>query len=121
VTLRARWVTLRARWVTLRARWVTLRARWVTFNPQGFTEPDPRDDLSGMDVARKALICARMIGSTIEMSEVAARSLPSPGGTGNMGGCGLFHWSPHSMSMRERERERERERPHRLVIGIARV
>ena len=26
---------------------------------KGFTEPDPRDDLSGMDVARKLLILAR--------------------------------------------------------------
>ena len=28
----------------------------------GFTEPDPRDDLSGLDVARKALILSRIIG-----------------------------------------------------------
>lgn len=28
----------------------------------GYTEPDPRDDLSGLDVARKAVILARMIG-----------------------------------------------------------
>jgi aspartokinase/homoserine dehydrogenase 1 len=26
---------------------------------KGFTEPDPRDDLSGLDVARKALILSR--------------------------------------------------------------
>ena len=26
---------------------------------QGFTEPDPRDDLAGMDVARKVTILAR--------------------------------------------------------------
>ena len=29
---------------------------------KGYTEPDPRDDLSGMDVARKALILARRLG-----------------------------------------------------------
>jgi aspartokinase/homoserine dehydrogenase 1 len=31
---------------------------------RGYAEPDPRDDLSGQDVARKALILARMIGYT---------------------------------------------------------
>ncbi len=29
---------------------------------RGYAEPDPRDDLSGMDVARKGLILARMMG-----------------------------------------------------------
>jgi Homoserine dehydrogenase len=28
----------------------------------GYTEPDPRTDLSGIDVARKALILARLLG-----------------------------------------------------------
>ena len=28
----------------------------------GFTEPDPRDDLSGMDVGRKSVILARELG-----------------------------------------------------------
>jgi aspartokinase/homoserine dehydrogenase 1 len=42
---------------------------------KGFTEPDPRDDLSGMDVARKALIIAREAGSTIELTDVKIDSV----------------------------------------------
>jgi homoserine dehydrogenase len=41
----------------------------------GYTEPDPRDDLSGVDVARKAIILSRLIGNKLEMSEVMLESL----------------------------------------------
>lgn len=41
----------------------------------GFTEPDPRDDLSGMDVARKALILARLLGWRINLDSVEIESL----------------------------------------------
>jgi homoserine dehydrogenase len=33
---------------------------------KGYTEPDPRDDLNGMDVARKLTILARLAGLSIE-------------------------------------------------------
>merc|ERR1711972_1073986 len=41
----------------------------------GYTEPDPRDDLGGVDVARKALILARTLGMRLEMSDVKVEAL----------------------------------------------
>ena len=44
-----------------------------------YAEPDPRDDLSGLDVARKAIILARKMGRTIEPAEIPYKSLVPEG------------------------------------------
>ena len=41
----------------------------------GYTEPDPRVDLSGLDVARKALILARIIGYRGDLPSVSVETL----------------------------------------------
>jgi aspartokinase/homoserine dehydrogenase 1 len=50
---------------------------------KGYTEPDPRDDLSGTDVARKLVILSRELGMNLEISDVALEGLIPA----SLGGC----------------------------------
>ncbi len=52
---------------------------------KGYTEPDPRDDLSGTDVARKLVILGRELGMRLELSDVALEGLIPPA----LSGCGV--------------------------------
>jgi aspartokinase/homoserine dehydrogenase 1 len=46
---------------------------------KGYTEPDPREDLSGMDVARKVVILAREMGVEASLDDMSIEGLIPPG------------------------------------------
>jgi homoserine O-acetyltransferase len=52
---------------------LSLAVRWA--RELGYTESDPRDDLSGLDAARKAVILARELGLAVSLEDVEVEPL----------------------------------------------
>jgi homoserine dehydrogenase len=69
----------------------------------GYTEPDPRDDLSGLDVARKALILARTMGRDIDLDDIAVESLVPESLANCSVGTFLERVGDHDAAMAERQ------------------
>lgn len=90
-----------------------------------YTESDPRVDLSGVDVARKALILARAIGFRGELEDVAVESLvPAPLAELSLGAfLGRVHELDREWATRANEARRKgrvlRYRAHATPTSIA--
>src|SRR6185369_14919113 len=97
----------------------------------GYAEPDPRADLSGLDVARKALILARLIGYSGDLGDIAVESLV-PRGLADVS-CEEFlerlgeaddEWKARVDSARDRDvviRYRARATPSSVSVGLVEV
>jgi cystathionine gamma-synthase len=97
----------------------------------GYTEPEPRIDLSGLDVARKALILARLIGFTGDLTHIAVDSLV-PHALSGVPLNDFFErleeldelWAARARAARERGtvlRYRARATPTSVTVGLVEV
>jgi aspartokinase/homoserine dehydrogenase 1 len=87
---------------------------------RGYTEPDPRDDLSGTDVARKLIILGREMGLKLEMSDVEVASLVPADLAAGSSEQFLAGLSRHDQPMRERyEQARSRGHVLRYIGAVA--
>jgi aspartokinase/homoserine dehydrogenase 1 len=69
---------------------------------RGFTEPDPRDDLSGQDVARKLIILGREMGLPLELKDVKVASLAPEELAGDTIEEFMAHLPRHDAAMAQR-------------------
>jgi aspartokinase/homoserine dehydrogenase 1 len=72
---------------------------------KGYTEPDPRDDLSGMDVARKVVILGREMGLELELDDVEVESLVPETLAGGSVDEFLEGFAAHDDAIASRQRE----------------
>jgi aspartokinase/homoserine dehydrogenase 1 len=87
---------------------------------RGYTEPDPRDDLSGTDVARKLIILGREMGLKLELSDVQIASLVPSDLVGGSSDDFLSGLTRHDAPMkRQYEDARSRGRVLRYVGALA--
>lgn len=85
----------------------------------GYTEPDPRDDLSGTDVARKLVILAREMGLDLELDDVEVESLVPDGLDGGDADAFLDGLAVLDETMRQRfERARRDDRVLRCIAAL---
>jgi aspartokinase/homoserine dehydrogenase 1 len=86
---------------------------------RGYTEPDPRDDLSGTDVARKLIILGREMGLMLELSDVEVASLVPADLSGGTSEEFLAGLSRYDEPMKQRyEQARARGRVLRYVGSV---
>ena len=89
---------------------------------QGYTEPDPRDDLSGTDVARKAVILAREAGMELELEDIEVQSLvPAELSTAEVSSVDEFLDRLSDFDAPMAERFRSAERDNQVLRYVAEV
>lgn len=85
----------------------------------GFTEADPREDLSGMDVARKVLILARIIGQKLEPHNVKVAPLFPK----SLGNCSVdeFMEKVHQLDSKYAEKMEQAKKKGKVLKFVANV
>lgn len=95
----------------------------------GYVEPDPSEDLSGRDVARKAVILSRTAGWPIELGDVDLEGLIPDKQVAEMKSGGIEAWIDDALKRRFEDASRDGEMlryltqvsPNGLRVGLTRV
>jgi len=86
----------------------------------GYTEPDPRDDLSGMDVARKLLIVAREVGLQLELDDILVEPVVPMGYVAQVDRADLID-TLQTLDAEFSERSQEAAREDKVLRYVARL